>query len=94
MEISFILQWVGYFGIGLAGEKFYRIRKIKGQKELTLDYLPKRRKMNWRDRLFQIQKSTGKDIHHKLFKMVKNEADCMTKSAYYTYCRGLVGIID
>ena len=50
--------------------------------------------MNWHDRLYQIQKSTGKDTHHKLFKKVKNEADCMTKSAYYKYRHGHVGIID
>ena len=53
-----------------------------------------RRKMNRRDRLYQIQKSTSKDTHRQLFKKVKYEVDCMTKSAYNTYLHSLVGIID
>ena len=50
--------------------------------------------MNGRDRLYQIQKSTGKDTHRQLLKKVKNEVDCMTNSAYNTYLHSLVSIID
>ena len=44
-----------------------------------------RREMNRRDRLYQIQKSTGKDSHRQLFKKVKYEVDCMTKTPFNTY---------
>ena len=47
-----------------------------------------------RNRLYQIQKSTGKDNHHILFKKVKYEVDCMTKTSYNTYLHSFVGITD
>ena len=50
--------------------------------------------MNRRDCLYQIQKLTDKDTHRQLFKKVKYEVDCMTRSAYNTYLHSLVGIID
>ena len=41
-----------------------------------------RREMNRLDRLYQIQKSTGKDSHRQLFKEVKYEVACMTKTPF------------
>ena len=49
--------------------------------------------MNRRYRLYQIQKSTGKDNHRQLFKKVKYEVYCMTKSAYNAYLHSLGGIL-
>ena len=50
--------------------------------------------MNRRDNLYHIQKTTGKDSHRQLFKKVKYEVDCMTKTSYNAYLHSLVGITD
>ena len=50
--------------------------------------------MNRRDNLYHIQKTTGKDSHHQLFKKVKYEVDCMTKTSYNAYLHSLVDITD
>ena len=74
--------------------RYVPIKTLRGRKNLPWITQEIRRKMNRRDRLYQIQKSTGKDTHRQLFKKVTYEVDCMTKSAYNTYLHSLVGIID
>ena len=74
--------------------RYVPTKTLRGRKNLPWITQEIRRKMNRRDRLYQIQKSTGKDTHRQLFKKVKYEVDCMTKSAYNTYLHSLVCIID
>ena len=74
--------------------RYVPTKTLRGRKNLPWITQEIRRKMNRRDRLYQIQKLTGKDTHRQLFKKVKYEVDCMTKSAYNTYLHSLVGIID
>ena len=74
--------------------RYVPTKTLRGRKNLPWVTQEIRKKMNRRDHLYQIQKSTGKDTHRQLFKKVKYEVDCMTKSAYNTYLHSLVGIID
>ena len=52
-----------------------------------------RRKINLRDRLYQLQKNST-DTERERFKKVKHEVDSMLKTSYNNYLDSLVGIID
>ena len=69
-------------------------KTLRGRKNLPWITQEIRRKMNRRDNLYHIQKTTGKDSHRQLFKKVKYEVDCMTKTSYNAYLHSLVGITD
>ena len=65
--------------------RYVPTKTLRDRKNLPWITQEIRRKMNRRYRLYQIQKSTGKDNHRQLFKKVKYEVYCMTKSAYTTH---------
>ena len=74
--------------------RYVPAKTLRGRKNLPWITQEIRRKMNRRDNLYHIQKTTGKDSHRKLFKKVKYEVDCMTKKSYNAYLYSLVGITD
>ena len=74
--------------------RYVPTKTLRGRKNLPWITQEIRRKMNRRDNLYHIQKTTGKDSHRQLFKKVKYEVDCMTKTSYNAYLHSLVGITD
>ena len=74
--------------------RYVPTKTLRGRKNLPWITQEIRRKMNRRDNLYHIQKTTGKDSHCQLFKKVKYEVDCMTKTSYNAYLHSLVGITD
>ena len=74
--------------------RYVPTKTLRGRKNLPWITQEIRRKINRRDNLYYIQKSTGKVSHRQLFQKVKYEVDCMTKTAYNAYLHSLVGITD
>ena len=74
--------------------RYVPTKTIRGRKNLPWVTQEIRRKMNKRDHLYQVQKSSGKDADRLLFKKVKYEVDSMIKTSYNNYLDSLVGVID
>ena len=75
-------------------DRYVPTKTSRGRKNLPWVTQEIKRKMNRRDHLYQVQKSSGKASDCQLFKQAKYEVDCMTKTSYNSYLNSLVGITD